>query len=113
MPMSYEESLRLTDSIDEMAFILNLPRISEDEWEYRFGWMPNEDGDCSLLNDTHEVRAVLANHDPLCVWSQIDSDENDGYLIVPGFVAGGIGWYLCERPWDADDLVVVRLEPSE
>ena len=30
-----------------------LPRITEEQWDERFGWLPNDDGNCELLSETN------------------------------------------------------------
>jgi hypothetical protein len=100
----------ISAAIMALMHLINLPRITEDEWESRYVWLSNDDGDCELLEDTPNIRALLAQHDHHYVWTLIDGD--DGHLIVPGF-RSGIGWYLCERPWRDDAMVAVALPDAD
>jgi hypothetical protein len=86
-----------------------MPKITEDEWDDKFGWSPDVAGDCNLLENTGLIRRLLARIGEQFVWSQQDG-EGGGYEIVPGMSRGAIGYYLCDRPRspeDADTVVII------
>ncbi len=95
----------VSEFVNNVNAAATLPRITEDEWNHRYGWVPNEDG-TYLLNHTDE--AEVRARDPQLVWSQIQSpDDDDNIWIVPGaWMVGATGWYFCARPWDPGQLCV-------
>jgi hypothetical protein len=122
MVLSDNERTYLMDTVNEMMSDLNsvlqLPRITEEEWGERFGELPHPDDDnlYQPLEDTKCVRAILAERDPRLVWSVIqipglgltdDDTDDDSYLIVPGYwQRGAEGWHLTTIRWDPAHLVV-------
>ena len=79
--------------------------IDEDEWERRFGWLPNEVGEWCLLD------RVPDDVPDEFVWTQIDAPYHNGYFIVPGRMSG-IGYYICARPHNNDAEVEIPPPPD-
>ena len=79
--------------------------IDEDEWEERYEWLPNEDGEWCLQN------SVPDDVPDEFVWTQIDAPYHNGYFIVPGRMSG-IGYYICARPHNYDAEVEIPPAPG-
>jgi hypothetical protein len=101
---------RAKRQIDNLDTLLALPRLTEDEWEGRFQWLPAHPDDGSyyqVLADAPENHAIMRERDPRLVWTQIDDPTGEAeYLIVPGYWPMSYAWYLTSTPWDPNDLCI-------
>jgi hypothetical protein len=50
-----------------------------------------------------------AKHNPFCVWTLMDSDEDDDTIIVEGFhFVNRLGYFITEIPFDKGTNYVVK-----
>lgn len=107
-----EEACDRVTYLSRQNHLLDVQRIDEDQWETRFGWVKDANGDCNLLSATDQpgIEDQLAKEDPHLIWSQVDDPDSDGVLVLPGFWPDATGWYRCERPWVDNARVIVEIE---
>ncbi len=84
--------------------------MTEEEWEEKFGWLPDAHGDHSVMtrDDGPVIAKLLDIADPHYIWTQQDNDER-GYQIVPGRRIIGHAFYVCAVPWTEADVGTVVL----
>lgn len=114
----------LIESLDlkETHRVVSLPYVpgptvhfmEEDQWDTKFQWEADENGDCCVIDNTPDARSMLQARGEAHAWSQVDGEGTATY-IVAGIRRDAIAFYRCVIPrqtFDEDD-VVVRLEATD
>ena len=67
--------------------------ITEDEWDERYQWLPDEYGDCCLLDE------VPNNVSDEFVWTLVDGDHGDGVIVSGRRYVHRIGYIITKHPY--------------
>ncbi len=96
--------------------------LSEDEFDSRFRLRPNYlnpnaswtygDGPGCLFETYGEELAFVRQQDPLAIWTLIDGDDGDMYLISGFHFVNRIGYLLSTVPVSENVTVQVHLPMS-
>jgi len=101
---------------------MKVKNMTDAEWETQFKPINNHlDSNASwqdeagkgIMFETYgkelEFVREKRNENPNCVWTLMDSEEDDGCVIVEGFhFVNRIGYFITEIPFDKDTNYVVK-----
>lgn len=57
-----------------------------------------------------DVVREAANPDPTCIWTLVDGDDDDMYVLSGCHLVDRLGYFITERPWAGDDPVEILVD---
>ncbi|KYO54157.1 hypothetical protein PJ900_12310 [Tistrella mobilis] len=91
------------------------PAVTYDDWLAAYRPVRNSirgeapfDG-CMFETFGPEWEAVRAA-DPACIWTLVDGDDDDMYVLSGCHLVDCLGYFITERPWAGDDPVEILVD---
>jgi hypothetical protein len=86
--------------------------VDRNSWIQTYKPKLNVDGTLIQFDviDDLEFVSGIANE---FVWSEIWDFDSERPWLVSGCVLdenGGLSWYICEKPWESSDLILIEWE---
>lgn len=86
--------------------------MDKNSWVQTYKPKVNVDGTLIQFDviDDLEFVSGIANE---FVWSEIWDFDSERPWLVSGCVLdenGGLSWYICEKPWESSDLILIEWE---
>jgi hypothetical protein len=86
--------------------------VDKNSWVQTYKPKVNVDGTLIQFDviDDLEFVSGIANE---FVWSEIWDFDSERPWLVSGCVLdenGGLSWYICEKPWESSDLILIEWE---
>jgi hypothetical protein len=91
---------------------LGVGQVDKNSWVQTYKPKVNVDGTLIQFDviDDLEFVSGIANE---FVWSEIWDFDSERPWLVSGCVLdenGGLSWYICEKPWESSDLILIEWE---
>lgn len=92
-----------------------VPALTYDDWRDQYRPIANTVADWASFDGTlfktygPEFDAVRAA-DPACIWTLVDGDDDDMYVVSGCHFVNRLGYFITERPWIGEGEVEILVD---
>lgn len=103
MQRLHAEATRLSEEADRRLAVAE-DTDDSDDWD---AW---KEADGIAAGYKLALQDVVREADPACIWTLVDSSDDDLYFLSGWHLVNRLGYFITGRPWVGDDPVEILVD---